>query len=212
MSNESSRLKTKKKSNSRRKRPYDPIATRGRILDAASDEFQRRGYNGTSMHDLMRIAGVPGGSVYHYFPTKKSLALAVIEERVADIVAKTWINPVRDASSASKGILSVFDAVANGVERDGPVSGCPLNNLVLELSLADRDFQRALLRVFDLWRQTIAQRLREDIAAGTVRSVDPNRMATFVVASFSGAMSLAKAAQNTAPIHECRRELARMVR
>lgn len=199
----------KKKANLRPKRAYDPLATRSRILDAASDEFQKRGYHATSMHDVMRLAGVPGGSVYHYFPTKKSLALAVIEERVADTVTKTWIEPVRKASSASQGINAVFDSVAESADSNRAILGCPLNNLVLELSLADQDFQQALLRVFDRWEQAIAQRLRDDLKAGIVRNIDPNRLATFVVASFSGAMSLAKATQNAAPIRECRKELAR---
>ncbi len=201
----------KKQPKSERKRTYDPLATRGRILDAAADEFQKRGYHATSMHDVMRLASVPGGSVYHYFPTKKSLALAVIKERVADIVAKTWIEPVRSASSASKGIIAVFDSVAESVGSNGVVSGCPLNNLVLELSLADQDFQRALLRVFDLWEQSIAQRFRDDQKAGIARNINARRLATFVVASFSGAMSLAKAAQSAAPIRECGRELARFL-
>ena len=161
------------------------------------------------MHDVMRLASVPAGSVYHYFPTKKSLGLAVIAERVADIVAKTWIEPVVNASSASQGIIAVFDSVADSVGGKATISGCPLNNLVLELSLADGDFQQALLRVFDRWKQAIAQRLRDDLRAGIVRNIEPNRLATFVVASFSGAMSIAKAAQSAEPIRQCRKELAR---
>ena len=203
-----SRSNLGKKENSRRKRAYDPLATRARILDAASDEFQKRGYHATSMHDVMRLAGVPAGSLYHYFPTKKSLALAVIEERVAETVTETWIEPVRNASSGPQGIIAVFDSVAESVGSSRAISGCPLNNLVLELSLADQDFQQALFRVFDRWKQAIAQRLRDDLKAGIVQNIEPNRLATFVVASFSGAMSLAKAAQNAAPIRECRRELA----
>ena len=198
----------KKSKDGRRKRPYNATATRGRILDAASDEFQKRGYHATSMHDVMRIAGVPGGSVYYYFPTKKSLALGVIEERVAHSVTQTWIDPLRDAPSASAGILAVFDSVADSVGRNGAVCGCPLNNLVLELSLCDEDFQRALLKVFQRWEEAIAQRLQHDLDAKKNRNIDPKRLATLVVASFSGAMSLAKAAQSGVPIRACRRELA----
>jgi TetR/AcrR family transcriptional repressor of nem operon len=197
------------KPSSRRKRVYDPQNTRGRILDVAAEEFYKHGYHATSMHDIMRIAGVPGGSVYHYFPTKKGLGLAVITERVAVNVAQTWIEPLRKAPSASQGILAVFDAVA-GSMRSGDVLGCPVNNLVLELSRADRDFQFALRGVFDRWEQAIAERLRDNTALGR-ESVDSDRMATLVVAIFSGAMSLAKAAQNAGPIHACRKELVRLL-
>lgn len=199
------------KPDSKPKRSYDSRVTRGRILDTASDQFQQRGYHATSMHDIMRLAAVPGGSVYHYFPTKKSLGLAVIEERVAAEVTQTWIEPIRHAPSATQGVAAVFDAVAEGLERNGAVLGCPVNNLVLELSLTDPDFQDALRRVFDQWEQTIAQRFREDLKNGLVRDVDPGKLATLVVAAFSGAMSLAKAAQSAAPVRICRKELARIL-
>jgi TetR/AcrR family transcriptional repressor of nem operon len=192
------------------KRAYDPEGTRGRILDAAANEFQHRGYHATSMHDIMRIAQVPGGSVYHYFPTKKSLALAVIEERVAESLAETWIEPLRKAPSASQGILSVFDAVAKSIS-DRAVLGCPVTNLALELSLADPDYQHALRAAFDRWERAIAERLREQQAAQKRKTIDPTGLATLVVAIFSGAMSLAKAAQSAAPLRTCRREIVRLL-
>jgi len=194
----------------RTKRAYDPEGTRGRILDAAAGEFQQRGYHATSMHDIMRIAEVPGGSLYHYFPTKKSLALAVIRERVAESLAETWIEPLRKAPSASQGILAVFDAVAKSI-GDQAVLGCPVNNLALELSLADSDFQHALHAVFDRWQKAIADRLREELAGRKRKTIDSTGLATLVVAVFSGAMSLAKAAQSTAPLRTCRRELVRLL-
>ena len=193
----------------RPKRVYDPEGTRGRILDAAASEFQQRGYHATSMHDIMRLAGVPGGSLYHYFPTKKSLGLAVIEERVRANLAETWIEPMRRASSASEGILAIFDAVAKDI-GNRTVRGCPVNNLTLELSLADADFQHSLREVFDNWEMAIADRLREKSAIRGRGKADPAEVATLVVAIFSGAMSLAKAAQSTTPLRACRRELARL--
>lgn len=194
----------------RTRRGYDPAGTRGRILDAAAGEFQQRGYHATSMHDIMRIAEVPGGSVYHYFPTKKSLALAVIRERVAESLAETWIEPLRKAPSASQGILAVFDAVAKSI-GDHAVLGCPVNNLALELSLADSDFQHALHSVFACWEKAIADCLREELAKQKRKAIDSTGLATLVVAVFSGAMSLAKAAQSTAPLRTCRRELVRLL-
>jgi TetR/AcrR family transcriptional repressor of nem operon len=194
----------------RSKRAYDPEITRGRILDTAAEEFQQRGYHATSMHDITRIAGVAGGSVYHYFPTKKSLGLAVIKERVSANLAETWIAPLRKTSSASKGILDVFDAVAKDIGHK-EVLGCPVNNLALELSLADPDFRVALRAVFDTWEQAIADRLRGESSTRRSGKIDSERLATLVVAIFSGAMSLAKAAQNTTPLVACRRELVRLL-
>jgi AcrR family transcriptional regulator len=182
------------------KRSYDPEGTRGRILDVAAHEFQTRGYNGTGMHRVMRLANVPGGSLYHYFPSKKRLGLAVIEERVAAELERTWLEPVRTAASPASGIGAVFDAVAASAERSRAVSGCPVNNLTLELAFSDGDFQRVLGTVFELWRKEVAARLGDDA------------LATLVVAAFSGAMSLAKASQSAEPIRACKRQLMRLLR
>ena len=189
-----------------KKRVYDPEGTRQRIVSVAAEQFQRHGYNATSMHDIMQRAGVPGGSMYYHFPTKKSLGLAVIREAVARSIEDTWIAPVRAATSAREGVVSVFKAVANQIERDGRgVSGCPLNNLTIELSLADKHFQSALRQVFDAWTAALANRIAQDIHDRKLRGIDPSETALAIVASFSGAMALAKASQSTAAIETCAR-------
>lgn len=200
-----------KRSQVKTKRAYDPQRTRRRILDVAARQFQVRGYHATSMHEIMEFAGVPGGSVYHYFPTKKSLGLAVIGEDVSVSVEETWMRPVRDARTAREGIAEVFESVADQIERDGGgVTGCPVNNLTLELALADPDFQSALRRIFDAWTAVIADRIRKDLTAGILHDVDPDEAATAVVANFSGSMAIAKALQSAAPIRACARQTLRL--
>jgi AcrR family transcriptional regulator len=189
------------------KRSYDPEGMRRRLLDVAAEAFQSRGYQGTGMHEIMRIAGTTGGALYHHFPTKKALGLAVIRDRVAQEVEETWCAPIRSAPDALEGIAAVFAGIAEGLERRGAVSGCPLNNLVLELSLADPEFRLAMQALFEAWRAAIAERLRADQDSGRLAAADPDDLATFVVASYSGAMALAKVEQSAAPLRVCARQL-----
>lgn len=187
------------------KRTNDPEGLRQRVLDVAADAFQARGYQATSMHEVMREAGVTGGALYHHFPTKKALGLAVIRERVAREVAETWIAPVRAAPTAAQGIALTFRSIVAGLEERGRVAGCPLGNLALELSLADPEFRTAVEEVFESWRAAIAERL------GAEGARHPHATATLVVASYSGAMTMAKAAQNPAPLTECAQLLAELM-
>lgn len=201
-----------KPARSRKKRAYDPQRTRGRIIAAAARQFQSRGYHATSMHEIMELAGVPGGSVYHYFPTKKSLGLAVIGEDVAASIEETWMRPVRNAPTAREGIAHVFQSVADQIERDGRgVTGCPVNNLTLELALTDADFQAVLRRIFDEWTEVIAERIRADLQEGKLRGIDPDETAIATVANFSGAMAMAKARQSAEPIRACAKQTLRLL-
>jgi len=191
-----------------RTRSNDPAAMRARVLDAAAEAFQSHGYHSTSTHDVMRAAGVTGGALHHHFPTKKALAVAVIRERVARVVEQTWIEPVRSANTAAQGILGVLEQIADGLEDGKVVRGCPLGNLAIELSLAAPEFRDAIQDIFARWRMTIAQKLRADQDAGIPPKLDADAFATFVVASYSGSIALAKAEQAADPLRTCARHLA----
>lgn len=188
------------------KRTNNPQAMRARILDVAAALFQQHGYNGTSIHDVVRAAATTGGALHYHFATKKALGLAVIAERVAAEVQETAVKPVTTAASVGEGVAVFLDNVAATLDRNQAVSGCPLNNLALELSLADTDFREAVSRVFDEWREALVLRLKAD--RPTMKASDAQDLATLVVASYSGAMAMAKASQSAEPLRASARQLA----
>lgn len=58
----------------------EPTERRRLILDAAARLFAAEGYDRTSIRDIARNVGLLPGSVYHYFPSKRALFLAVHRE------------------------------------------------------------------------------------------------------------------------------------
>lgn len=194
-----------------RGRANDPEGLKRRLVDTAYAAFTTQGYRATSIHDLKREAGVTGGAVAHHFPTKKELGRAVLRERVADAVEETWIRPVLAAATAAEGIQAVLAGIVSELEERGAISGCPLNNLALELSRHDPDFQVLIDAIFVRWRNAIADKLRADQSAGAAGGVDPAAFATLVVAAYSGAMTMAKASQSAAPLKVCAEQLARLM-
>jgi AcrR family transcriptional regulator len=189
------------------KRTNDPEGMRQKVLDVAASLFQSQGYNATSMKDLLHAAGVSAGAMYHHFPTKKACGLDVIRERVQPAVTASWIEPIAKSSSAKSGIKSVMTAIADGLEEAQRVRGCPLNNLTLELALADAEYRAAISKIFGEWQGVIAEKLKSDIAAGKLEKMDAESFATFVVAAYSGAMAIAKAEQNVRALTTCRDEI-----
>jgi len=180
---------------------------RARILDAAAELFQLRGYHATSMHDIVHKAKITAGALHHHFRTKKDIGLAVIRERVASAVKQTWIDPVQSAETTTDGILTAFDQIAASLAKRKRVLGCPLNNLAIELSLVDSDFREAVQEIYGAWRDSIAARLNADF-----EQIDAEAAATFVVASYSGAIALAKAEQDPSPLRACAQQLASTMR
>ncbi len=65
-------------------------ATRDRILQAALEVFARKGYHRTLVDDIVRASRTSKGAVYHHFPNKEALFLALVDEfaaRLAEAVA-----------------------------------------------------------------------------------------------------------------------------
>ena len=187
---------------------------RTRVLDAAAASFQSQGFRGTSMQDIVTAAGVTGGALHHHFPTKRDLAHAVISERVSGEVGLTWIAAVEAAPTAAEGIVQVFETVADTLDGRGAVSGCPLGNLSLELSLSDEVLRAAIEDEYRTWRSAITACLQRDADAGRApfAADDAAGFADTVIAMFTGAMSIAKAEQDTGSLRACARALRRMMR
>lgn len=182
------------------KRRNDPEGLRARILDQAAKLFQERGYHSTSMHDLMQETGVSAGALHHHFPTKKSLALAVLADRVRPVVREAWIDPVRNAPALGKGVKDAFGSIIGGMRARTSVLGCPLNNLALELALTDTELRQAVESIFAEWRTALIERIGETRGGARLGQDGRAAAANFVIAAYSGAMNMAKAAQSTAPL------------
>ncbi len=77
---------------SRRRAPggeaSSPDERRSHILLGAAELFVKRGYGGTSIRDIAQRTGLLPGSVYHYFPAKEDLFLAVHREGFRQLIAR----------------------------------------------------------------------------------------------------------------------------
>src|SRR6202051_563675 len=59
--------------------PSSPPKTRNRLIVTAMQLFWEKGYGSTSVADVLQVAKVNSGSLYHFFPGKQDLLLAVLE-------------------------------------------------------------------------------------------------------------------------------------
>lgn len=196
---------------SQNKRTNDPEGVRRRIIDAAYDAFVTQGYLATGMLELREKAAVSGGAMAHHFPAKRDLGLAVIRDRVADVVQQTWIEPLLTCEDTPAAIDLIFkDIIAELVLKDR-VSGCPLNNIAMEISQHDAEMRALVSAVFGTWHKALSARFKADVEAKRARGLDPQKTATLVIAAYSGAMAMAKARQDVGPLNDCRTELAALL-
>jgi TetR/AcrR family transcriptional repressor of nem operon len=192
-------LAVPKSSKHRATRLRDPERTRERLLQAASREIYRSGFQSASLDTILAVAGVTRGALYYHFDSKEALGHAVIEEIIAPDVRGTWVRPLLRPTKSGKDPIDALIGAVRGIPVR-PVDvrgGCQLNNLAQEMSPLDAGFRKRLATIFDAWREAVASTLREGQTRGSVRrDVEPADAAALLIAMVEGYASLAKNAQD----------------
>jgi TetR/AcrR family transcriptional repressor of nem operon len=170
--------------------------TRSRILAAARDMFHSRSYADVGIQEICHAARVQKGSFYHFFPSKRDLALAVI-----DGMADEW---------AQGFVAEAFDLALPPVERldymidaayywqkassdlEGRMPGCLFGNLALEMSTRDDVMRARLNAVFDRARDKFRATLDEAVQTGALAAMNTEATASAMLAYLEGVILLAK--------------------
>jgi hypothetical protein len=71
------------------------------------------------------------------------------------------------------------------------------------LSFADPEFREELRVLFDRWRAGMAQKLSSDNGGSAAAGSNADAVATMIIATYSGAMAVAKVEQRGAPLRTC---------
>ncbi len=175
----------------------DPERTRQRLLQAASREVYRYGFQSAGLDAILAAANVTKGALYYHFESKEALGHAVIEEVVAKLQRDRWLVPLQQ--SKDKEPIDALIAVVQAIPaRPKDVKGgCPLVNLTQEMSQLDEQFRKRLERIFHAWQEGIAAALRRGQHQGTVRrDLVPEETASLLIAMVEGYEVLAKNAQD----------------
>ncbi len=105
-------------------------------LDAAMGVFWAKGFEATSVADLVEATGVNRASLYGTFGDKDRLFLASLQ-RYCDQRVETMIDRLERPGLPLGNIRAVFESIVDRVEREGDRRGCFLCNSAVELGQHD---------------------------------------------------------------------------
>ena len=175
----------------------NPDLTRQTLLQSAFDEIYMHGFQGASLDRILRDTGVTKGALYHHFKNKSELGYAVVDEVIKPMVVTAWVQALAETDDPLDAILRILRSHCREDREQAAICGCPLNNLALEMSPIDEGFRTRIHKLFESWRRGIASALRQGQAHGKVRDdIDPDQVATFILASIEGTIGLGKNAQS----------------
>jgi len=165
--------------------------TRDRLLLAGMQLFAAKGYQSTSIADLLQQADAHSGSFYHFFPTKQDLLLAVLKA-YRDGIEPMLLMPAWDGiDDPIERVFALLGVYRRALDGSGCTYGCPIGSLALELHEPDPPVRELLSVNFSGWVRHIQASL--DAARHRLpRTVDTQQLAVFVLTTMEGAVMQAR--------------------
>ena len=165
--------------------------TRDRIVLAGLRLFAAKGYQSTSIVDLLQEADAHSGSFYHFFPTKQDLLLAVLKTYRDGIEPMLLVPAWEGIADPIAKVFALLAAYRRALESSGCTYGCPIGSLALELHEPDPPVRELLAVNFSGWVSHIRTCL--DAARNRLpRTIDTEQLATFVLTTMEGGVMQAR--------------------
>lgn len=168
---------------------------RARIVEAAAALIHERGVAGATLDDVRAAAEVSGSQMTHYFADKNDLVQAVIDYQADAIVDRQ-----RRAFDSGEGVEAWRKMVIAAARRTQAKGGCQLGSLVGQLAESDPEARALIAAGFDQWAAAIGDGLRSLQDDGKLPpGIDPDDLATTLLATLEGGLLLAQAQRSTRP-------------
>jgi AcrR family transcriptional regulator len=165
--------------------------TRNRIIDAARELFLEKGYNSTSVADILARSQVNSGSLYHFFPGKQDVLIAVLisyRDRIGEwLFEPTW-QGIHDPIDK---IFALLDHYRGRLLETDCLFGCPIGSLALELHEPDPAVRELMAASFRNWTDAVVGCLAE-AAYRLPRDLDRRALAEFVMTAMEGGIMQAR--------------------
>jgi TetR/AcrR family transcriptional repressor of nem operon len=179
--------------------------TRERIIRQAAPLFNQRGYDGSSLNEIMAATELEKGGIYRHFASKQELAAAAFDY--------AWAEAMRarrhDIDSVANSVDKLKRYIANFVERRGTVpGGCPLLNTAMDSDDGNALLRNRARRALENWQNFLGSIVTQGIKKGEIRrEVSKTKLANLIIATLEGAVMIGRLEQNLDALRDAQTHL-----
>ena len=164
------------------------ITNRDKLLDATFREVYMYGYAGSSTANILKIAAVPKGSMYHHFASKKEMVVAMIKERLVPKVREDFLIEINDDSRGLEIIEYLFKKISKN--RMLVKHGCPLHKLMFEMGSLDDEITELCYTEYLYMCDNFSKVIELGIRQKTIKDIDSYSLAQHIITASWGALSI----------------------
>ena len=172
-----------------------------RLINTAVVLIRARSYTSVSVDDICKNAGVRKGSFYHFFPSKRDLALAAVdswwESMQVDVLEPAFQTDIPPLERIQRMFDRAVTLHSKAQENTGQFQGCPLGNLALEVSSQDEVMRVKLDQTFHQFSAFFEKALNEGVTDGSIPpNLNVQGTAQALLSYFYGIIMMAKTAND----------------
>ena len=178
-------------------------ARRKEIVNAAFELMLEKGYEDTGIQDILSKIDATKGCIYYYFKSKKDVAVAVIEEIIKPHYQSVW-GDFYKSDDPLEALCHIIDGIYENSAARLSKTGCPLGNLIIEISAKDAVLANHTNEVITIWRSFLETGLRKAKDMGIIPgNSDIQSISNFIIASFEGCIMMSKSNQSKETLKDC---------
>ena len=182
------------------------LEARRRILKVARELFLERGLKGVSMDEVAGAAGIKKANLFHYYPSKECLELAVLEQAAGEMKEQVRAQLSATGRDPVGAVASMFEQAGRGMRERRCRGGCFLGNLAQEASDHNETIRVKVSEFLRYWTDQLAGFLDRGRASGYFRpELEPRTAAEAILALFEGALLFSKASRRADPVESSKR-------
>lgn len=166
--------------------------TREAILERAAELFNRQGYSGATLSDIMQATGLQKGGIYNHFLSKENLAVEAFDF-VTKRISYRLVQAVKAHSSYYERLLAIVEFFRHYFESPPLVGGCIVLNTAIDSDDTNPALRQRAREVMDLWREMIRRTVTKGIDRGEIApDVDADGLATLIISTLEGSLMMSK--------------------
>lgn len=181
---------------------------REHIVGTAAGLVHVKGFNNTSIEDILKAGGIGRGQFFYYFRSKEELGYAILERQSRATAEKIWDPALESDLQPLERIYRLLDNVIKVYRQRGCTGGCPIGSLAVEMSDIHEGFRRKACEVFRSWTRRLREALHEGVQKGQLKKdISVAEVADFIVASIQGAILLCVTRKDLKSMRHCFKNL-----
>lgn len=168
-------------------------ATRLNILQKAFELIYVKGYQNSSIDDIIANTQVTKGAFYYHFKNKDEMGLAIIKDILQPTFKASFIEPLQQERDPLKAIYLLMQHLLLENPFLKVEHGCPASNFTQEMAPWHVDFSKALDTLIREWTHAMDELLEKGQQEGFLRKeVDVHQVTLFVMSGYWGIRNFGK--------------------